>query len=143
MTLRRLAVGACGLALLLALPAARADVVLTGNHHTGDCDDAALGCIAFTPQDPVSRNQMFNYPTNFTLTTTTTIDKVTLENAVDLDGRFQVYIVARGASFVREMRAVEDGYRENSRELTLDEWLTQPLRSTVLDNLARLTSSLQ
>src|SRR5690349_9266560 len=55
----------------------------------------------------------------------------------------EVSLLVRGASFVRDMRAVENGYRENSRELTLDEWLTQPLRSTVLDNLARLTSALQ
>ena len=55
----------------------------------------------------------------------------------------EVSLLVRGASFVREMRAVEDGYRRESRELTLDEWMTQPLRSTVLDNLARLTSALQ
>ena len=85
----------------LALAAAgtvRADVVLTGNHHTGDCDDAGLGCVGFTPLDPVSRNQMFNYPVNFTLTTTTTIDKVQLEGAVDLDGRFQAYVELRGTN---------------------------------------------
>jgi cardiolipin synthase len=55
----------------------------------------------------------------------------------------EISLLVRGASFVREMRAVEDGYRRDSRELTLDEWLRQPLRSTVLDNLARLTSALQ
>ena len=55
----------------------------------------------------------------------------------------EVTLLVHGASFVREMRAVEDGYRAESRELTLDEWLQQPLRSTVLDNLARLTSALQ
>ena len=55
----------------------------------------------------------------------------------------EVSLLVRGASFVREMRAVEDGYRRDSRELTLDEWMEQPLRSTVLDNLARLTSALQ
>ncbi len=55
----------------------------------------------------------------------------------------EVTLLVRGASFVREMRAVEDGYRRASRELTLDEWMRQPLRSTVLDNLARLTSALQ
>jgi cardiolipin synthase len=55
----------------------------------------------------------------------------------------EVSLLVRGASFVREMRAVEDGYRRDSRELTLDEWMQQPLRSTVLDNLARLTSALQ
>lgn len=52
-------------------------------------------------------------------------------------------VLVRGERFVRDMRAVEQIYREHSRELTLDEWLTQPLRSTILDNLARLTSALQ
>jgi cardiolipin synthase len=55
----------------------------------------------------------------------------------------EVSLMVRGRSFVTEMRAIEDGYRKLSRELTLDDWLTQPLRSTVLDNLARLTSALQ
>lgn len=55
----------------------------------------------------------------------------------------EVSLMVRGHSFVEEMRKVEDGYRKESRELTLDEWLKQPLRSTVLDNLARLTSALQ
>ncbi|GAA0994684.1 cardiolipin synthase [Subtercola frigoramans] len=56
---------------------------------------------------------------------------------------FEISLMVRGATFVQEMRAVEDGYRELSRELTLEEWMKQPLRSTILDNLARLTSSLQ
>ncbi|WP_394553076.1 cardiolipin synthase [Agromyces sp. MMS24-JH15] len=55
----------------------------------------------------------------------------------------EVSLLVRGASFVREMRAVEEQYRAESRELTLEEWQQQPLRSTVLDNLARLTSALQ
>lgn len=55
----------------------------------------------------------------------------------------EISLLVRGASFVRDMREIEAGYRAISRELTLDEWLQQPLRSTVLDNLARLTSALQ
>jgi cardiolipin synthase len=55
----------------------------------------------------------------------------------------EVSLMVRGKSFVAQMREVEDGYRRVSRELTLDEWMRQPLRSTVLDNLARLTSALQ
>jgi cardiolipin synthase len=51
--------------------------------------------------------------------------------------------MVRGASFVQQMRDVEEAYRSMSRELTLAEWNKQPLRSTVLDGLARLTSSLQ
>ncbi|WP_455904251.1 cardiolipin synthase [Microbacterium sp.] len=55
----------------------------------------------------------------------------------------EVSMLVRGEEFVSEMRAVEDVYRSLSRELTLEEWMQQPLRSTVLDNLARLTSALQ
>lgn len=52
-------------------------------------------------------------------------------------------VLVRGKTFVDKMRKVEANYRELSRELTLDEWMQQPVRSTVLDNLARLTSALQ
>lgn len=55
----------------------------------------------------------------------------------------EVTLMVRGESFVRQMREVEEQYRAMSRELTLDEWTRQPLGSTVLDGLARLTSSLQ
>ncbi|WP_295012577.1 cardiolipin synthase [uncultured Microbacterium sp.] len=55
----------------------------------------------------------------------------------------EISMLVRGEEFVQEMREVEDQYRRLSRELTLDEWMQQPLRSTVLDNLARLTSALQ
>lgn len=56
---------------------------------------------------------------------------------------FEVSLLVRGSEFVDQLRAVEAEYRENSRELTLEEWRRQPLRSRVLDNLARLTSALQ
>ena len=55
----------------------------------------------------------------------------------------EVSMLVRGASFVDDMRTIEDEYRAVSTELTLDRWLEQPLPSTVLDNLARLTSALQ
>ncbi len=55
----------------------------------------------------------------------------------------EVSLFVRGEEFVKDMRGVEDMYRSLSRELTLEEWNKQPLRSTVLDNLARLTSALQ
>ncbi|WP_087132913.1 cardiolipin synthase [Microbacterium esteraromaticum] len=55
----------------------------------------------------------------------------------------EVSMLVRGEEFVAEMRELEDTYRTLSRELTLEEWSQQPLRSTVLDNLARLTSALQ
>jgi cardiolipin synthase len=55
----------------------------------------------------------------------------------------EVSLMVRGRSFVERLRQVEDGYRASSRQLTLAEWERQSLRSTVLDNLARLTSALQ
>lgn len=55
----------------------------------------------------------------------------------------EVSLMVRGAAFVRQMRAVEDGYRRDSKQLTLEAWLQQPISSTILDNLARLTSALQ
>ncbi|MCI9887437.1 cardiolipin synthase [Micrococcales bacterium 31B] len=55
----------------------------------------------------------------------------------------EVSLLVQGATFVEQLRRVQDEYRENSRELTLAEWQQRPLRSTLLDNLARLTSALQ
>jgi len=55
----------------------------------------------------------------------------------------EVSVLLHGRGFVDEVRAVEDGYRAASRELTLDEWVRRPLAARVGDSLARLTSSLQ
>ncbi len=75
-------------------------------------------------------------------------DEVAIVGSSNMDMRsfglnMEISMLVRGEEFVREMRAVEDRYRSLSRELTLEEWEKQPLRSTVLDNLARLTSALQ
>ncbi|MBD7958388.1 cardiolipin synthase [Microbacterium sp. Sa4CUA7] len=75
-------------------------------------------------------------------------DEVAVIGSSNMDMRsfglnLEVSMLVRGTEFVTEMREVEQSYRELSRELTLDEWMQQPLRSTVLDNLARLTSALQ
>jgi len=50
-------------------------------------------------------------------------------------------LLVRGASFVRGMRAVEQGYRDAGRELTLEQWRQEPVKSTFFDGLARLTSA--
>ena len=55
----------------------------------------------------------------------------------------EISMVVHGESFVEDLDEVNDYYRANARELTLEEWLKQPLRSQLLDNLARLTSALQ
>ncbi|WP_382303579.1 cardiolipin synthase [Herbiconiux sp. UC225_62] len=75
-------------------------------------------------------------------------DEVAVIGSSNMDMRsfslnMEVSLMVRGRSFVESMRAVEDGYRAVSRELTLDAWHKQPLRSTILDNLARLTSAIQ
>ena len=75
-------------------------------------------------------------------------DEVAVIGSSNMDMRsfglnLEISMLVRGEEFVAEMREVEDHYRSLSRELTLEEWLQQPLRSTVLDNLARLTSALQ
>ncbi len=55
----------------------------------------------------------------------------------------EVLLLVHGESFVADMRGIEAKYRDISKELTLEEWNAEPLRSTVLDGLARLTSALQ
>ncbi|MFT3798047.1 cardiolipin synthase [Microbacterium sp.] len=75
-------------------------------------------------------------------------DEVAVIGSSNMDMRsfglnMEMSMLVRGEEFVAQLRAVEDQYRADSRELTLEEWMQQPLRSTVLDNLARLTSALQ
>ncbi len=75
-------------------------------------------------------------------------DEVAIIGTSNMDMRsfglnLELTMLVRGADFVQRLREVEEQYRDASRQLTLDEWLKQPLRSTVLDNLARLTSALQ
>lgn len=75
-------------------------------------------------------------------------DETALIGSSNMDMRsfglnMEVSMLVRDAGFVAQMRAVEDEYRKVSRPLSLEEWMKQPLRSTVLDNLCRLTSALQ
>jgi cardiolipin synthase A/B len=75
-------------------------------------------------------------------------DEVAIIGSSNMDMRsfglnMEISMLVRGEEFVSEMRDVEATYRALSRQLTLEEWEKQPLRSTVLDNLARLTSALQ
>jgi cardiolipin synthase len=55
----------------------------------------------------------------------------------------EVSLMVRGRQFVDELRQLEEGYRQESRRLTLEEWEARPLRSAVLDNVARLTAAIQ
>ncbi|MDQ4045511.1 MAG: cardiolipin synthase [Chloroflexota bacterium] len=75
-------------------------------------------------------------------------DEVAVIGSSNMDMRsfslnLEISVMVRGQSFVQSLREVEDGYREASRELSLDEWLGRPFRAAVLDNVARLTAALQ
>lgn len=94
--------------------------------------------------------RIWMYPKPYILHTKslTIDDEVAVIGSSNMDMRsfglnMEVSMLVRGEEFVDEMRELEDEYRSLSRELTLEEWKKQPLRSTVLDNLARLTSALQ
>lgn len=75
-------------------------------------------------------------------------DQVAVIGSSNMDMRsfslnLEISVMVRGAEFVSELRTIEQSYRENSRELTLDEWMERPLAVKVLDNLARLTAAVQ
>jgi cardiolipin synthase len=75
-------------------------------------------------------------------------DEVAVVGSSNMDMRsfslnLEISVMIRGRRFVRQLREVEQEYRDASRELLLDEWLTRPFRSKVLDNVARLTSAVQ
>lgn len=75
-------------------------------------------------------------------------DEVAVVGSSNMDPRsfglnMEISMVVHGETFVRDLDEVNNSYRSNSRELTLEEWSKQPLRSQLLDGLARLTSALQ
>lgn len=75
-------------------------------------------------------------------------DEVAVFGSSNMDMRsfslnLEISIVVRGDSFLRTLDALHDDYRANSRELTLEEWRARPWHSHVLDNVARLTASVQ
>jgi cardiolipin synthase len=75
-------------------------------------------------------------------------DEVAVVGSSNMDMRsftlnLEISVMVHSRSFVEELRRVEQGYREHSRELSLEEWLRRPLLSIVLDNIMRLTAGLQ
>jgi cardiolipin synthase len=75
-------------------------------------------------------------------------DDVAVVGSSNLDMRsftlnLEVSLMVRGRAFVDDLRQLEEGYRRESRRLTLEEWDARPLRTAVLDNIARLTAALQ
>jgi cardiolipin synthase len=75
-------------------------------------------------------------------------DQVAVIGSSNMDMRsfslnLEISVMVRGKAFVDALRTIEADYRSNSRELTLDEWLSRPFASRVLDNVARLTAAVQ
>ena len=75
-------------------------------------------------------------------------DEVAVVGSSNMDMRsftlnLEVSLMVQGRSFVADLRQVQEGYRRASRRLSLAEWQQRPLRSAVLDNVARLTASVQ
>jgi cardiolipin synthase A/B len=55
----------------------------------------------------------------------------------------EVSVMLLGADIVERIRAVEDTYRDISHELKLADWKTRPMLVKYVDNVARLTATLQ
>jgi cardiolipin synthase len=55
----------------------------------------------------------------------------------------EVSVMLLGEDIVRRISAVEDTYRSISRELTLEDWMKRPMGVKYVDNVARLTATLQ
>ena len=75
-------------------------------------------------------------------------DQVAIIGSSNMDMRsfslnLEVSIMVRGESIIRDLRAIEQTYRENSHELTLDEWMGRPAHMRAFDDLARVTAALQ
>jgi cardiolipin synthase len=94
--------------------------------------------------------QIFCYPAPFILHAKhfSVDDEVAVIGSSNMDMRSfglnsEISMMVRSSSFVKHMRAVESGYRDISKQLTLEEWRDEPRKATVLDGLARLTSALQ
>jgi cardiolipin synthase len=75
-------------------------------------------------------------------------DQVAVLGSSNMDMRsfslnLEVSLMMLGRPIVEQMREVEDFYRNISRELTLQDWARRPLPQRYLDNVARLTATLQ
>ncbi|MDO5739800.1 MAG: cardiolipin synthase [Ornithinimicrobium sp.] len=75
-------------------------------------------------------------------------DDVALIGSSNMDMRsfalnYEISMMMLGPEIVARMRAVEDHYRDLSRELLLEEWLQRKPRLRYVDNALRLTAALQ
>ena len=75
-------------------------------------------------------------------------DQVAVIGSSNMDMRsfslnLEVSVMVRGASIIRRLREVEQSYRDNSTELTLERWMNRPAHMRAFDDLARVTATVQ
>ncbi|GAC1604496.1 MAG: cardiolipin synthase [Pseudarthrobacter sp.] len=75
-------------------------------------------------------------------------DEVAVLGSSNMDMRsfslnLEVSVMLLGADIVESMRAVENTYRDISSELKLEDWRQRPLAARYIDNVARLTATVQ
>jgi cardiolipin synthase len=75
-------------------------------------------------------------------------DEVAVLGSSNMDMRsfslnLEVSVMLLGADIVGRIRAVEDTYRDISHELKLEDWKKRPMLVKYVDNVARLTATLQ
>jgi len=75
-------------------------------------------------------------------------DTVAVVGSSNMDMRsfalnYEVVMMMTGAEVVARLSEVQDHYRELSTELTLENWLGRSRKDTYLDNLMRLTATIQ
>ncbi|UYN82793.1 MAG: cardiolipin synthase [Microcella sp.] len=75
-------------------------------------------------------------------------DEVAIIGSSNMDMRsfslnLEVSVMVRGESIIRELREIEQSYRDNSTELLLDDWLRRPAHMRIFDDLARVTAAVQ
>jgi cardiolipin synthase A/B len=75
-------------------------------------------------------------------------DEVAVVGSSNMDMRsfaldLEISVMVRGATIMNNLHALQEEYRANSRELTLEEWMTRSRVSATFDNIARLAATLQ
>ncbi|MFP5289966.1 MAG: cardiolipin synthase [Actinomycetes bacterium] len=75
-------------------------------------------------------------------------DQVAVIGSSNMDMRsfslnLEVSVMVRGASIIKRLREVEQSYRDNSTELTLEQWMHRPAHMRAFDDLARVTATVQ
>jgi cardiolipin synthase len=91
---------------------------------------------------------LYSSPTILHSKAITIDDEVSVIGSSNMDMRsfsldLELSMLVRDAGFLADMRAVEQDYRDHSRELTLDEWLKRGVVARAIDDIARLTSAVQ